>query len=585
MVLLGGNGEVARPFCARNSRARIERAASRSGPLPAMSSLEHGVEKEVEEAPLLASEGDGPAPPPPDLPAWYTPKRLLLLFCCIQLLVYMDRGIISSTGVKGLKATPATATTPATAGSGMAGRFNMSELQDGFVFRRVRVQCLAATPAPLVAPQHLVPLALTSPSCCCLARGRPVLTRRSPHSAFMVGLLFGSPVMAEASKYVNPFRVIAVGLTCWTLATTGCACSFSYSFILFCRCLVGLGEASFCSLAAPYIDDAAPPGKKTRWLATFFLFIPVGVAAGFMLGKLVGDAAGWRAPFLVVSWAMIPFICIMSLSKPLRLRGAAAVRPVEARGDSGDGKERWRALLRSFWADVRSLAAVPMFNITCVAWACHTALVGCLSYYGPKAAKAIFSLDGADIVFGGLTVVTGVAGSLAGAAVLDRAKGAVPYALYFSAASSGVGALLTLVTFQIHGLPGFVVLFFFAELAIFSINAVVSAAILWSVPLRLRSLAMSITTIAIHVMGDVPAPPLMGALQDRLDRSNGGDVNNWRKTFALIACYLLAASVLFFFAARIAKKSAPAISAEPDSTPDSDATLEATIQSSHSEYD
>ena len=62
-------------------------------------------------------------------------------------------------------------------------------------------------------------------------------------------------------------------------------------------------------------------------------------------------------------------------------------------------------------------------------------------------------------------------------------------------------------------------------------------------------------------------------------------MNNWRKTFALIACYLLAASVLFFFAARIAKKSAPPAAAEPDSTPDTDATLEATIQSSHSEYD
>ena len=46
------------------------------------------------------------------------------------------------------------------------------------------------------------------------------------------------------------------------------------------RCAqVGLGEASFCSLASPFIDDAAPAGQKTRWLALFFMCIPVGVGA------------------------------------------------------------------------------------------------------------------------------------------------------------------------------------------------------------------------------------------------------------------------------------------------------------------
>ena len=137
---------------------------------------------EVEEAPLLSTEGEEmghqAAPPALDLPAWYTPKRLLVLFCCMQLLVYMDRGcaarrtpcaaccaaalsccaaallrapphasrlassIISSTGVKGTKASPGHP------GSGMAGRFGMSEVQDGFVFRRVPVQRRPSFPHP-----------------------------------------------------------------------------------------------------------------------------------------------------------------------------------------------------------------------------------------------------------------------------------------------------------------------------------------------------------------------------------------------------------------------------------------------------
>ena len=43
-------------------------------------------------APLLSpAEGGGTHPMP--MPRWYTPKRLLLLFCLMQYMVYMDRGV------------------------------------------------------------------------------------------------------------------------------------------------------------------------------------------------------------------------------------------------------------------------------------------------------------------------------------------------------------------------------------------------------------------------------------------------------------------------------------------------------------
>lgn len=43
------------------------------------------------EAPLLsATEG---AAQTAQLPRWYTPKRLLALFCVMQFMVYMDRGV------------------------------------------------------------------------------------------------------------------------------------------------------------------------------------------------------------------------------------------------------------------------------------------------------------------------------------------------------------------------------------------------------------------------------------------------------------------------------------------------------------
>ncbi|KAK2391330.1 Major facilitator superfamily protein [Trifolium repens] len=73
-------------------------------------------------------------------------------------------------------------------------------------------------------------------------------------SVFMVGFLVASPIFASA-KSVNQCRLIGVGLSDWTIATLFCGFSFNFWSISVCRMLVG--EASFTSLAAPFIDDNA----------------------------------------------------------------------------------------------------------------------------------------------------------------------------------------------------------------------------------------------------------------------------------------------------------------------------------------
>ena len=45
-----------------------------------------------QQAPLLGADGK-------PHPAWFTPKRLLALFCGLTFLIYLDQGVISSNGV------------------------------------------------------------------------------------------------------------------------------------------------------------------------------------------------------------------------------------------------------------------------------------------------------------------------------------------------------------------------------------------------------------------------------------------------------------------------------------------------------
>ena len=45
-----------------------------------------------QQTPLLGADGK-------PHPAWFTPKRLLALFCGLTFLIYLDQGVISSNGV------------------------------------------------------------------------------------------------------------------------------------------------------------------------------------------------------------------------------------------------------------------------------------------------------------------------------------------------------------------------------------------------------------------------------------------------------------------------------------------------------
>ncbi|GKC75108.1 probable sphingolipid transporter spinster homolog 2, partial [Tanacetum coccineum] len=64
---------------------------------------------------------------------------------------------------------------------------------------------------------------------------------------------------------------VVARLLVWTFVVAGCGISINFWSITVCRMLVGVGEASFISLATPFIDDNAP---RTAWLGTDKAKIP-----------------------------------------------------------------------------------------------------------------------------------------------------------------------------------------------------------------------------------------------------------------------------------------------------------------------
>ncbi|XP_022927822.1 probable sphingolipid transporter spinster homolog 2 isoform X1 [Cucurbita moschata] len=450
-------------------------------------------------------------------PSWFTPLRLLVIFCVINMINYVDRGAMASNGVNGHRTTCTTDGT-CTSGSGIQGQFNLNNFEDGVL-----------------------------------------------SSAFMVGLLLACPIFASLAKRVNPFRLIGVGLSVWTLAVVGCGLSFNFWSIAVCRMIVGVGEASFISLAAPFIDDNAPVDKKTSWLGVFYMCIPTGYAIGYLYGGSVGQHLGWRYAFWGEAILMVPFVVLGFVLKPLQLKGFApreiinAPIPVDTAASSvkddvktkdgvspqdiqekraGSSSNSVLKEVLRFLKDMKALLVDKVFVVNVLGYVAYNFVIGAYSYWGPKAGYSIYQMKSADIIFGGITVVSGIVGTLAGGYILDRMNNTISNAFKLLSMTTFIGAAFCFGAFCFKSLYGFVVLFAIGELLVFAIQGPVNFICLHCVKPSLRPLSMAISTVSIHIFGDVPSAPLVGVLQDH--------INNWRKTALILTAVFFPAAIIWF---------------------------------------
>ncbi|KAM7470563.1 hypothetical protein LguiA_008746 [Lonicera macranthoides] len=483
-------------------------------------------------------------------PSWFTPKRLLGMFCVINLLNYVDRGAIASNGVNG-SAKTCTESGICSAGSGIQmGNFARDQDKyDGFY-----PVCDHMT----ISASFMGDFNLSN-----FEDG--VLS-----SAFMVGLLVSSPIFASLAKSVNPFRLIGVGLSVWTFATAGCGISVDFWSITICRMLVGVGEASFISLAAPFIDDYAPVAQKTAWLGIFYMCIPSGIALGYVYGGLVGGYFSWRYAFFGEAILMLPFAVLGFVMKPLQLKGFSpagskkALTAIETgvREDQDISSNKAVALkeefedqhskkpsrfkgsfsylnkLSRFGEDMKVLLLDKVYVVNILGYIAYNFVIGAYSYWGPKAGYNIYHMNNADLLFGGVTIVCGIFGTVAGSYVLDVMGATISNAFKLLSVATFLGAIFCFSAFCFQSLYVFLALFAIGELLVFATQGPVNYVCLHCVKPSMRPLSMAISTVSIHIFGDVPSSPLVGVLQD--------SVNNWRETALILTSILFLSAAIWF---------------------------------------
>ncbi len=322
-------------------------------------------------------------------------------------------------------------------------------------------------------------------------------------SAFMLCYMVSAPLFGWLGDRLSRVRLAAAGLVAWSLATAGAGLAPGYRTLLAARTLVGVGEASFGTVSPGLLADYFPRERRGRVLAYFYLAIPVGSALGYLLGGNIGQHFGWHAAFLLVGVpGLLLTLPVMYLREPRRGAGDAGADTVNE--SSGDG---YAALFanRSFVTNTLAMTAM-------------TFAMGGLAQWVPSFLNRAYGLDVArgNTLFGALTVVAGITGTLTGGWLGDRLQArSVKGYLHVSGWGFLVGTPIAAAAILTTSLPLCLAAMFCAEFFLFLNTGPLNTVIVNVTRPGVRAMAFAVNIFFIHALGDAVSPTLLGWLSDR----------------------------------------------------------------------
>lgn len=120
-------------------------------------------------------------------------------------------------------------------------------------------------------------------------------------TVFMIIHAAGSvPLGILADKWIRK-RIIAIGVSIWSIATFFTGLTYSFTQLLITRSIVGIGEASYAPSATSLIADNFSSEKRAKASSIFHLGMFLGGTLGMVLSGIISTHLGWRACFFIVA--------------------------------------------------------------------------------------------------------------------------------------------------------------------------------------------------------------------------------------------------------------------------------------------
>ncbi|KAI1884741.1 hypothetical protein AGOR_G00229630 [Albula goreensis] len=346
-------------------------------------------------------------------------------------------------------------------------------------------------------------------------------------TVFICSYMFLAPIFGYLGDRYNRKLIMCVGISFWAVVTLASSYTPKGYFwvLLLTRGLVGVGEASYSTIAPTIIADLFIKEKRTRMLSIFYFAIPVGSGLGYIVGSKVDDLAqDWHWALRVTPGLGLIAVLLLILVVKEPKRGAIEARPEHS-------------LHRTSWlSDILALSKNCSFVLSTFGFTAVAFVTGSLALWAPAFLfrAAVFTgekppcttgpCDTSDsLYFGIITCVTGILGVATGVEVSRRLRIRTPRADPLVCAAGLLLAApflyLSIVFAQASTIATYVFIFF-GETFLSMNWAIVADILLYVVVPTRRSTAEAFQIVVSHLLGDAGSPYLIGVVSDSIRRSD-----------------------------------------------------------------
>ncbi len=120
-------------------------------------------------------------------------------------------------------------------------------------------------------------------------------------SGYAFAVAFGAPIVAVATARLPRKTALVLLMGIFILGNIGCATAPSYALLMTARVVTAFAHGAFFGIGSVVARDLVAPGKKVQAVAIMFSGLTLANVLGVPFGTALGQAMGWRSPFLIVT--------------------------------------------------------------------------------------------------------------------------------------------------------------------------------------------------------------------------------------------------------------------------------------------
>ena len=334
--------------------------------------------------------------------------------------------------------------------------------------------------------------------------------------AFMVTYMLGAPVFGRLAERRSRWKLIAVGVILWSVASSASGLAATFGLLLLTRCFVGIGEAAYGPVAPTVISDFYPVKVRGQVLAWFYMAIPVGSALGYVVGEVVAKSGlgAWGASVFGVhaeSWRWA-FYLVMPPGILLGVWSLFMREPPRAQADQVSPLAAPRA--RSL--DYLILLRTPSYVLCSLGMAAMTFAIGGIAFWMPYYLENRPGVSGSPTTtFGVITVVAGLTATLLGGWLGDKLRGRFSGSYFLVSGAAMLAGFPLFLAVLKAPFPWVWVFIFLAVFCLFFNTGPTNTVLANVTHPAMRATGFAVNIFVIHALGDVISPVIIGILSDR----------------------------------------------------------------------